>query len=264
MVKKIAIVGTAPSKRDAPYKDKAWEIWGCNRSCFDLKRWDRLFEIHRKWNMDSSLWDHDHKEYFEDLKAVKMPQDVVSTMPIGGAANLVIDRDALFTKYGAIWFSSSLAYMLAWALEQKPKEIGIWGVEMESHEEYVVQFAGCRHFIDLARALGIKVTMPDSCMLMREPHAYPDRFETVLALSYEAKARAIYNRLEKSKDVLWAMVDASVESPADLAVINRLRRGIERLRGNIESIQHFKRMHVWNVLLDEPPDEGHEDYSGPI
>lgn len=260
MKKKIAIVGTAPSKAQAPYGDKEWEIWGCNRSCFDLKVWDRLFEIHRKWDMDQSLWDHDHKKYFEELKEVKPPQQVISTLPIGGEANLVIDRDKMFKKYGTIWFSSSLAYMLAWALEQKPDEIGIWGVDMESHEEYVVQFAGCRHFIDLARALGIKVTTPDGCLLMREVQPYPDRFETTQALTYEAKARQIRQQMEKNKRRMWEMI-AIYMGAKDLAAVNEMREVIARQRGMILACQHFKRMFVWNVL---PPDDEDEYDCGPI
>ncbi len=278
MKKKIAIVGTAPSKAQAPYGDKDWEIWGCNRSCFDLERWDCLFEIHRKWDMDQSLWDHDHVEYFEDLKKVKPPQQVISTLPIGDwsfkvtsdaevklhgvtrGANLVMNRDALFEKYGTIWFSSSLAYMLAWALEQKPEEIGIWGVEMESHEEYVVQFAGCRHFIDLARALGIKVTTPDGCLLMREVQPYPDRFETTPALAYEVKARQIRQLMEKNKRLMWGLIAIYLERE-DMATINEMREAIARQRGMLIAIQHFKRMFVWNVL---PPDDEDEHDCGPI
>ncbi len=263
MKKKIAIVGTAPSKAQAPYGDKDWEVWGCNRSCFDLEHWDRLFEIHRKWDMDQSLWDHDHKKYFKELEEVEPPQQVISTLPIGDnatEANLVIDRDALFEKYGTIWFSSSLAYMLAWALEQKPEEIGIWGVEMESHEEYVVQFAGCRHFIDLARDRGIKVTMPDGCLLMREPQPYPDRFETTPALNYEFKARQIYSGMVKAKRRMWKFIAACMDSD-DMALVNEMREDIARRRGMLIAIQHFKRMFVWNVL---PPDDEDEHDCGPI
>mgnify|MGYP001598551675 CR=1 FL=1 len=270
--KKIAIIGTSPSKNLAPINDPGWDIWICNIGGYNhFKKWNRIFEIHRRW-------EESDKEYLEDLKKIGPPQQVVSIIPLGGPANVVLDRDKLFKKYGAIWFSSSLAYMLGCALEENPTDIGIWGVDMESHEEYVVQFAGCRHFLDLARYVGIKIHIPDRCLLLREPTAYPDRFETIQALTYEQKAVRIKNliknaeqKLEKVKLQSYSYVgrvatlqefnengqyDKAIEEAADegqifVSNLEEWKLHLANLKGELWATQQYKRLFVWNVL---PPD----------
>ena len=274
--KKIAIIGTSPSKKLAPINDPDWDIWTCNIGGFNyFKKWDRIFEIHRRW-------EESDKEYLEALKKIKPPQQVVSIIPLGGLANVVLDRDKLFKKYGAIWFSSSLAYMLGCALEENPTDIGIWGVEMESREEYVVQFAGCRHFLDLAKYIGIKVHMPDRCLLLREPTAYPDRFETIQALVLEDKAKRLKGLIANAEQSLEKAKLCFYSSMGRIAILNELNkkhehdeilkelkedfedeaRDVEQwkthlavLKGELWATQHYKRLFVWNVL---PPDIGEE------
>ncbi|HDZ73708.1 MAG TPA: hypothetical protein ENH55_13265 [Aurantimonas coralicida] len=274
-VKKIAIIGTSPSCKKAPYGDRSWEIWSFNRTCFDLKRWDRLFEIHQKWD-----YEPDPKAYLDRLKKVKPPKKVMSIIPLGGPANIVIDREALFKKYGAIWISSSITYAIACALEEKPTDIGLWGIDMESREEYVVQFAGCRHFIDMAKVLGIKIHLPHDCLLRRDPHPYADRFETTLALTLESKAKYIEKLIDRVEcqlsaaeagmnqrlgriremylhaDLPYEDVDKQEAKAAeDKWYVEKLTASLNRLRGELIATQHYKRLFVWNVL---PPEFGEE------
>ena len=64
-------------------------------------------------------------------------------------------------KYGPFFFTSSLSWMFAQALEREGvEEIGLWGVDMSAHEEYGLQRPGCQYFITLAMQRGIKVTIP--------------------------------------------------------------------------------------------------------
>ena len=280
MRKKIAILGTSPSWHDAPFQHKDWEIWVCNRyGLLHQKPWHRLFEIHQNW-------DYEDPEacalYLDGLAAVTLPRQVISVVPLKGKANKVIDRDAMFKKYGGIWFSSSFGYMVAHALEQKGvTDIGFWGIELESREEYVVQFSGLRHFIDLARWQGINIHIPERCLLNREPHAYPDRFETALALGLEEKAVHLQKLLRKAE---WYAVDARRQADFEAGGVAdkhsddrgrvskaefRAREGdaaVNILRGQLLATQHYKRLFVWNTL---PPDFGEDtpldaDDSGPI
>jgi len=58
---KIAILGTAPDWKDAPFDDESWEIWACNRSGFGLKRWDVLFEIHNHFEPEEDEGEGDDR-----------------------------------------------------------------------------------------------------------------------------------------------------------------------------------------------------------
>lgn len=271
--RKIAILGTAPSWRDAPFHDLEWEIWVCNRAGLKQKPWHRLFEIHKNWDYEGPFA---RDKYLGDLKSIKPPQQVVSVVPIGGKANVVIDRDALFKKYGSIWFSSSFGYMVACALEENPTDLGFWGIDMESREEYVVQFGGLRHFIDLAKFAGVKIHIPERSCLLREPLAYPDRFETTLALTLESKAARIKKLIVQSEEAVETykadvyrgegrrktmreygadVEDIESELQKDRVMLRRLEAGLNKLHGELMATQHYKRLFVWNVL---PPDLGEE------
>lgn len=76
-------------------------------------------------------------------------------------------------KAAAAFFSSSISWMLALAIEQNPDEIGLFGVDMSAAEEkYTNQKAACQYFIGLARGRGITVTIPPQSDLDRPTPLY--------------------------------------------------------------------------------------------
>lgn len=270
---KVAILGTAPDWVDAPFNDESWQIWVCNRAGLKMQPFHRLFEIHKNWDYENA----DAKDkYLAALKEIEPPQQVVSIVPLDSPANVVIDRDYLFKKYGSIWFSSSFGYMIAQALEEGAEEIGFWGVDMAGREEYVVQFAGVRHFIDIARERGVKVHIPDRSLLRRDPIPYADRFETPLALALEGMAargdKAVKNvawGLEKAKRHFYETRGRYFESSAGSDRDSELREKLNdaeqrmeeykdaygRIKGELWAVQHIRRLFVFNVL---DPDIGEE------
>lgn len=206
--KKIAILGTTPSRMQGPIADDSgWEIWTIGPGGKDAHRWDRLFEIH-------GTWPWEFKDYLNDLSKVKAPQEVWTMQPMGPAierwgkmhgktpeevaeavtgdwaANKVFPRQAIMDKYfRRMWFSSSIAWLIPLAIEEGATDIGFWGIDLESGEEYVSQFVGCAHFMDLARLIGINIHTPSDSGLLRDPTPYPDRYETHLALTLEKKRK---------------------------------------------------------------------------
>jgi len=115
----------------------------------------------------------------------RTPEDVTKEVTGPFEANVVLDKGHLKNKYGRMWLSSTISYALAQAIEESATEISIYGIDMESGEEYVTQFAGARHLIDLAKFIGISVSVPAWCGLLRDPAPYPDRFETYEALWFQ-------------------------------------------------------------------------------
>ena len=209
MAKKICIIGTTPTRHLAPFNDPSWEIWtiGPGGREHPGHRWERLFEIHGAGR--AHTWEKGFGEYLNFLSQVKPPQQVVTIRPIKDMildwgyqhgktpeevtkevtgpweANTVLDKDYLTGKYGRMWMSSTISYALAQAIEENATEISIYGIDMEAGEEYVTQFAGARHLMDLARFIGISVTVPAWCGLLRDPNPYPDRFETYEAIWFQ-------------------------------------------------------------------------------
>lgn len=284
MKKKIAILGTAPSWEDAPFGAKDWEIWVCNRAGLSQGPWDRLFEIHFDWEYEGP---EARENYLRKLRSIMPPKEVISCTEIGGSANNVVDRQVLFDKYNAIWFSSSFAYMIGHALEYfvGVDELGFFGVDLDGQEECITQFYGVRHLIDIARERGIKITIPPRSSLAREPNPYPDRFETTLAWTFEERAAILEQRIYKAEHkAREAMVHVGIhtgrlsalEDPPDkyedrqeLQKVTIQARNYQsqadRLKGMLWATQHYRRLFVFNALppgLDEATDMDTED-SGP-
>ena len=186
-----------------PWRDGAgWTRWTIGPGGKDSHNWERLYEIHHVWPADFAGYLCDlsnekrevrfladpHKLIDKWRRTRNIPDDVMAKFGDFASAT-VIPRDDLEEKYGRTWFSSSISWLQAEAIEAGATDVGMWGIDLESGEEYIAQYAGCRHFIDVCRLVGINVHLPTGCGLAREPRPYPDRYETSQALNLEAKAK---------------------------------------------------------------------------
>lgn len=166
---RIALIGSAPSSVQlAPYSDPSWTIWACSPGAIPhVKKLDAWFEIHGFPHPDFT------PDYLAWMQQLTVPVYVIdkSLPDIPQAATLPVED--LLAKYGKYFFTSSLAWMFAMALEQpEVTEIGLWGVDMAATEEYASQRPGCHFFITLAQARGIKITTPKESDLLRPPPLY--------------------------------------------------------------------------------------------
>jgi hypothetical protein len=168
---KVAIVGKAPSSRDlAPYTDESWEIWTLS----DLvplgqsPRFTRHFELH-PFDWLSQRQD----DYFKWLKGISdEPVYVRSEIEAEQLpAGVALPVDELTAKYGR-YFTNTVSWMIATAIEAGPKEIGVWGVDMAQEPEYKAQRPSCEYFLGWARGAGIKVTIPAQSDLLKSARLY--------------------------------------------------------------------------------------------
>lgn len=175
---KIAIIGSAPSSiRLAPFNDPTWAIWGCSPGAYGLTpRSDAWFEIHR-WEPanpgvpgDATAQPWFSPEYCEFLRRHKAVMMATDHADVPNSKRYPFEE--MLDKYGPYFFTSSIAYMLALAIEMKPKAIGLWGVDMAAHSEYSFQRPGCQHFIGMAIRAGIEVIIPPESDLMQPSTIY--------------------------------------------------------------------------------------------
>jgi hypothetical protein len=107
-----------------------------------------------------------------------------------------LPREDLVQKYGPYFFTSSLSWMFALALEQPGiEEVGLWGVDMCATEEYGTQRPGCHYFVTLAQARGIKVTTPPESDLLRPPGLYGVGEDSHMRIKLLARKREIEQRI---------------------------------------------------------------------
>ena len=170
-MKKVALVGTAPSGRSAPFNDPSWEIWGCGLRAEYVTRATRWFELHRldgeppewaaEWRRLVSLWEDTELWMF-------YPEPALSKKPV-----IELNPAPLVARYGSFFMTSTFSWMMAQAMEEGAEAIGLWGVDMEYGTEYRQQRTGLRHFIELAKLVGIDVQRVVTSGIAYEPIPYP-------------------------------------------------------------------------------------------
>jgi hypothetical protein len=167
---KIALVGTAPSSRHlAPFKDLSWTIWACSPGNMNqIERWDAWFEIHCNLMWPENR--HYGEPYLEWLRKQTLPVYMQDQKEVPNA--ITYPKDEMVTQFGRYFFTSSFAWMAALAIAKGAKEIGFYGIDMASKDEYVLQRSGGHYFIELARQRGIKVIVPDESDLAQPPPLY--------------------------------------------------------------------------------------------
>ena len=291
--RKIAIFGTTPSRMNGPVQDDSgWERWTIGPGGKDAHDWERLFEVH-------GVWPADFRDYLNDLSLVEPPRQIITLPQPDSPAETwagAIERwkaahelgdDAIEGDWKAVvpyprlniverfqrrmWFSSSISWLIALAIEEGATDIGLWGIDLESGEEYIAQYVGCAHLLDLAQLAGINVHLPNGSGLLHDPAPYPDRYETHLALTLEKKHKWLESavaQMEPQYDDLKAEVhrlegrllalreigaDAKAieETEAALVANNRqlghLACNVNQLKGEMNATQFYRRMYVWGM-----------------
>lgn len=197
---KIALLGAAPSSnRLAPFHDPSWEIWACSPPNYDLPRVDAWVEVHslqRKFSMPGN------KPWTEVLK--NHPRVYVNgkdpVRPIHLPHSIPYPIEKMVAKYGRWFFTSSLAYMFALAIDYKPEAIGLWGVDMSAAEEYGYQRAGCHFFIREASTQGIKViAAPESDILQPVP-LYGFKEQSPMWVKQKVRHKELTDRINRCQN----------------------------------------------------------------
>lgn len=187
--KNIAILGTAGSSMGlAPFKDQSWAIWACSPGTYSIcaqNRSDVFFEVHRWMPTPPGQFGAPgtkpwfSPEFHTFLAQHKGPVFMAEVQP-SIPTSVRIPFEALTDKYGPYFWTSSVAYMIAMAIEAlapraqagEKVSIGLWGIDMAATEEWAYQRPGCQHFVGVAQALGISIVLPEESDLMRPSTMY--------------------------------------------------------------------------------------------
>lgn len=168
-MKKIALIGSAPSSvHIAPYDNPEWEVWACSPGSYGIARnVKRFFELHR-YEPGQPWFSEGYCDFLQNFEGTLYVSQADPRLP----NSTVIPWNALVEKYGPYFFTSSLAWMIAMAIEEGATTIGLWGVDMAATEEYGYQRAGCQYFAMLAKSMGIEFGVPPESDLLRPAPLY--------------------------------------------------------------------------------------------
>ena len=213
---KICILGSAPSSvQMAPFGDPSFQIWACSPGTYPvLPRCDAFFELHR-WEPGVIGKPGTQKPWFspEYVSWMGQQQRVWMYQAVPEIPNsMALPIADLTSKYGTFFFTSSIAFMMACAIEDILEErqagnteqsvIALYGVDMAANEEYGYQRAGCQHFVELATNLGIQVIVPPESDLLRPMPLYGISESSHWMIKNTARRRELENRLDVATNTL--------------------------------------------------------------
>lgn len=242
---KVALVGTAPSSRLlAPFADPSWKIWACSPGNMNgLPRYDAWFEIH-----GNLLWPenkHYGEPYVEWLKKLTVPIYMHEKWPTpeGGYVNLkdivpnaiVYPKDDMVKKFGGDFFTSSFAWMMALAIDMGASEIALYGIDMASRDEYILQRPGFYFFRYIAQSRGIKISAPNESDIMMSPGLYGYSDVTPFARKLHARRKEIRDRIAQMENEKARLMENSVY-----------------LKGADEDIDYV--LSIWSGVQDNSPE----------
>lgn len=207
--RRIALVGTAESGKHAPYSDERYEIWGVSGRANYVTRATRWFELHRlageppDW---AQTWRDTIRRWSSDVEVWMMYPE-----PDLGPRVVAYPHERITRRFGTFFLTSTFAWKMALAIDEMAPpgqmapggtEIAIFGVDMEYGTEYRHQRSGFRHFIDIARILGIKVTRLATGGLAYEPIPYPMWQDDPLLQKNSLRARQAKENITTLEDSL--------------------------------------------------------------
>jgi len=192
---KIAIVGWAATSREQALKlDDSYEVWACNELGMAMPdlRVDLYFNMHGRGHpMPMGLWGKIRKwlihkeggppllrneiephrlEWLQNQPVRCLMLEKYDDIPCSEAFPFV----EFFTRWDTGYFTSTIAYQLAYALmrDPLPEEIRILGVDMAMDSEYQYQRPCAEYWIGRAESMGVKVHIPKESLLMKTPWVY--------------------------------------------------------------------------------------------
>lgn len=181
--KKVNIVGFAPHWSKAPFEDEEAEVW-CLNEFYDVapnqiqsaRQQGRLrwFEIHiRESEYEGNPFLHSRNksnEHAAKLAALGCPvymQRHWDDIPL----SIPYPKDQVIAKFGR-YFTNSISWMIALAIQEGFTEIGLYGVDMATTTEYGYERPSCEYMLGWVRALGIRLVMPPECDLLNATFLY--------------------------------------------------------------------------------------------
>jgi hypothetical protein len=230
---KIAILGSAESTRDlAPFDNPEWTIWGLAWRFYDHPRMDAVFEVHDEYQWSRYTKTELYSAWLKDPKDAEGNKVDVYLLPQVQARYkkcIAYPTEAAIDLMGRNYFTSSFSYMLALALLKEPEEIAIYGVDLVVGEEYEYQRPAAEFLLGMARAKGIKITIPPSSSLLKSSFVYgidelPE--ENPVIMRYKQKAKDYRAKIEELKSQIFTLEGAAHECDEFVTAMMSKDRGL--------------------------------------
>jgi hypothetical protein len=232
---KVLIIGKAPSSRDvAPFEDESFEVWTLSNlvPAEQVPRWDRHFELHP---ID---WFRQRKAgapgYLTWLKSVADKPIYLRALDPEISCGVQFPWRELVEHFGPYpYFNNTVSWMIAYAITQGAKTIGVFGVDMATTPEYKAQRPSCEWMIGWAQALGIEVLIPPESDLMTCSFLYGiEHDKGRMRAKWDARRKEIIQRMQNKQNQLMQAQRTVDELTATL-------NGLQGVMGDLEYTEQW-------------------------
>jgi hypothetical protein len=165
IMKVIAIAAAGPSQYLCPKVIEDGEKWCINSQYQNHENVDRVFLLH---DLLTEILIQDHS-VIGKLNDLGVPVYTAGPAPVF-ENNIPYPVEKVVAEFQVGFFLNTMAYMLAFAIMQKPEEIHLYGVDMrpDSGYEWHKEEKGCLEFwLGVAIGRGIKINIPPESYLLK-------------------------------------------------------------------------------------------------
>jgi hypothetical protein len=182
-LRKIALIGNAPSVHHAPWDDDSWEIWAHASSANYCQRVDRYFDLHpKKFWVKGKRWEPNYYGWLKRLETPIFMQRRYHEIP----RSVAYPKARILAEFRR-YMTSQAAWMIALAMTEGVTHLGFFGIHYASDAEHAAQRAGCEYWMGLAEGRGVHLVVPPGNPLLRTPdrlYGYESHDEGQLHASY--------------------------------------------------------------------------------
>ena len=183
-LRKVALVGNAPTVHHTPWDDPTWEIWAHASSAPYCERVDRYFDLHpKKFWVKGKKWEPNYYRWLKQLDTPIFMQRHYHEIP----RSIAYPKTRVLSEFRR-YFTSQAAWMIALALTEGVTHIGLFGVHYANDQEHAAQRAGAEYWLGVAEGRGVTLVLPEGNPILRTPsrlYGYESHDEGHLHDSYK-------------------------------------------------------------------------------
>lgn len=187
--KEIIILGMAPSSQECPFDGEVWSVNNGFTQIAEMRgHVNKIFLAHKQvYKEGRGVFDW---ETFNNLQ--RLGVDIINTHKVPGLKARLFPIKRISEKLGCAYFSNSICYMLAYAIDQytvrtkkppyvrlkEPLKLRFYGIDMRETGEYAFEKGGVEYWMGFARGLGIEIENTEFSTLCKtvtyEPYGFKE------------------------------------------------------------------------------------------
>lgn len=185
-MKEVTILGIGEGKQDCPFDKETWAIakglmWKIHKDPKSQakapRRVDRIFNMDKADEMLSFKKDSGHYNGYDLDAFVKVMNETgapfVTSYCIPGLEHCTpYPLKEITEKYGVMYFTNTICFMIALALYEGYDSIDLWGVNQAGKIEYINERRGVEFWLGLAAGMGTKISINGPSPLLHNPVVY--------------------------------------------------------------------------------------------